>query len=220
MRNGKDGADGKDGEDGLNAPVIGVAQENGVYYWTITVDGEPEWLTDDAGNKLPVSGKDGAAGEDGIDGSDGEDGYTPLLKVSSDGYWMVGYDGGDNYDYVSDEYEDKVKAEGRNGSSGDSMFADVYTEGGKLVIVTTEGDTYELALAVWEEPVSTADGLKSLLESAESFDGTVSITLDADITLNEMIVVEKDMVLELNGKTLSFNVQSGFRASRTLPIWR
>ena len=50
---------GKDGKDGANAPIINVKQEGGVYYWTITVDGKTEWLTDEDGNKLRVSGEDG-----------------------------------------------------------------------------------------------------------------------------------------------------------------
>ena len=60
-QDGKDGADGKDGQNGsANTPVIGVAQDTeGVYYWTLN----GEWLLDDNGNKLPVSGKDGQNGQ-------------------------------------------------------------------------------------------------------------------------------------------------------------
>ena len=88
IKNGTNGLNGKD------APVINVKQENGVYYWTITVDGETTWLTDDKGNKLPVSGTDGE------NGTNGKNGVTPLLKVDGDGYWMVSYDNGSSYTYV------------------------------------------------------------------------------------------------------------------------
>ena len=67
------GTPGADGQDGYT-PVIGVRMDtDGIYYWTL--DGE--WLLDDQGNKMRVTGengKDGADGEDGKDGEDGEDG--------------------------------------------------------------------------------------------------------------------------------------------------
>ena len=57
---------GKEGSSGANAPIIGIAQENGIYYWTLTTDEKTTWLTDEAGNKLPVSGASG---------------ITPLLSI-------------------------------------------------------------------------------------------------------------------------------------------
>lgn len=74
---GKDGADGKDGRDGVT-PVIGVAEVDGVYYWTVN----GEFLLA-GGEKVPVSGKDG---------SDGKDGVTPQFKIE-DGVWYVTTDG-------------------------------------------------------------------------------------------------------------------------------
>ena len=125
-QDGKDGADGKDGQDGqngsANTPVIGVAQDtDGVYYWTLN----GEWLLDDNGNKLPVSGKDGQNGtngsngqdgadgedgKDGIDGQDGKDGITPQLKIE-DGYWYISYDNGATWTQLG-------KATGEDGKDG------------------------------------------------------------------------------------------------------
>ena len=131
-QDGKDGADGKDGQDGqngsANAPVIGVAQDtDGVYYWTLN----GEWLLDDNGNKLPVSGKDGQNGtngsngqdgadgkdgqdgedgKDGADGQDGKDGITPQLKIE-DGYWYISYDNGVTWTQLG-------KATGEDGKNG------------------------------------------------------------------------------------------------------
>ena len=123
-QNGQNGADGKDG----STPVIGVAQDtDGVYYWTLN----GEWLLDDNGNKLPVSGKDGqngtngsngqdgAAGKDGqdgedgkdgTDGQDGKDGITPQLKIE-DGYWYISYDNGATWTELG-------KATGEDGKDG------------------------------------------------------------------------------------------------------
>ncbi|MEE0922541.1 MAG: PL29 family lyase N-terminal domain-containing protein [Paludibacteraceae bacterium] len=116
-QDGQDGADGKDGQDGqngsANAPVIGVAQDtDGVYYWTLN----GEWLLDDNGNKLPVSGEDGkdgangADGKDGQDGADGKDGISPLLKIEN-GYWYISYDNGATW-------TESGKATGDNGQNG------------------------------------------------------------------------------------------------------
>ena len=103
---GQNGADGKDG----STPVIGVAQDtDGVYYWTLN----GEWLLDDNGNKLPVSGKDGqngADGKDGQDGADGKDGIAPLLKIEN-GYWYISYDNGVTW-------TESGKATGDNGQNG------------------------------------------------------------------------------------------------------
>ena len=108
-QNGQDGQNGADGKDGIT-PVIGVAQDtDGVYYWTLN----GEWLLDDNGNKLPVSGKDGqngADGKDGQDGTDGKDAITPLLKIEN-GYWYISYDNGTTW-------TESGKATGDNGQDG------------------------------------------------------------------------------------------------------
>lgn len=92
--NGNDGANGADGADGADGqtPVIGVAEEDGVYYWTVN----GEWLTDANGNKIKAVGSDGANGNDGNDGANGangNDGVTPQLKIENN-KWFVSYDEG------------------------------------------------------------------------------------------------------------------------------
>ena len=146
---GKDGANGKDGADGKDgsAPVIGVKKDtDGVFYWTIN----GEWLVDDAGNKVPVSGKDGADGENGKDGAPGTpgaDGVTPQLKIEQD-YWYVSYDGGNTWNRLG-------KATGENGKDGvdgedggDSIFQNVYQEDGYVYFVLVSGVTYKVPVEV------------------------------------------------------------------------
>lgn len=60
----------RDGEKGADAPVLGIARFEGVYYWTL--GGADEWLLDDAGSKIPVAGQDGK---------------TP--SVDEEGYWTI-----------------------------------------------------------------------------------------------------------------------------------
>lgn len=139
IRHGEDGEDGvpgtpgADGQDGYT-PVIGVRMDtDGIYYWTL--DGE--WLLDDQGNKMRVTGengKDGADGEDGKDGedgadgapgepgapgedgADGKDGVAPVIGVAQgeDGiyYWTI------NGEWLLDENGNKVQAQGRDGADG------------------------------------------------------------------------------------------------------
>lgn len=115
---------GQDGVD-ASAPIIGAKEEGGVYYWTI--DGE--WLLDENGNKLRVSGQNGANGtngEDGEDGQDGqngvngEDGVTPQLKIEDD-YWWISYNNGATWTQL----EKAIGEDGAKGDTGDSMFKSV-----------------------------------------------------------------------------------------------
>ena len=124
---------GINGTDGADAPVISIKKDtDGKYYWIQTIDGTEEWLVDDAGDKLPVSG---------------EDAITPQLKVNANGFWLVSYDNGATFTEILDEAGNPVKAVGEDGedgidgsdgtpgASGDSFFSSVTVENGYLVLV-------------------------------------------------------------------------------------
>lgn len=140
-QNGKDGADGKDGQNGKdgedgkdagNVPVIGIAMENGVYYWTITVNGQKTFLLGENGEKLPVIGKDGEDGTDGKDGQDGINGVTPIIKIDSSGFWIISYNGGTSFSYILDTNGKPVSALGSSGNSGEnspSYITDIVDKG-------------------------------------------------------------------------------------------
>ncbi|MDR0892116.1 MAG: right-handed parallel beta-helix repeat-containing protein [Mediterranea sp.] len=72
----------KHGANGAGAPEIGIAELDGVYYWT--KGGATNWLLDSQGGKIPVVGKDGNNGTNSV---------TPQIKIA-DGRWMVSADGG------------------------------------------------------------------------------------------------------------------------------
>ena len=47
----------KNGENGENAPIIGVkVDEDGIYYWTQTINNLTNWILDDNGDNIPVTG--------------------------------------------------------------------------------------------------------------------------------------------------------------------
>lgn len=132
---GKDGADGSDGKD---APVIGIAQENGIYYWTLTASDQTSWLTDEAGNKLPVTGTAG---------------ITPILGIDKDGYWTVSYDGGTTYTQLTDTEGRPVQAVGKDGkpgesgnpgTAGDSFFQSITQDNEKVILVLSDGTIIQI----------------------------------------------------------------------------
>lgn len=135
--NGENGAKGDKGDKGDNgaagtSPIVGVAQDtDGKYYWTLN----GEWLLNDDGQKIPVTGEKGdkgdkgdvgatgAAGQDGqngtngtngTNGQDGQDGITPQLKIESD-YWYISYDNGATWTQLGKA----TGADGADGAKGD-----------------------------------------------------------------------------------------------------
>ena len=132
---------GKNGAD-ASAPVIGVRQYEGVYYWTL--DGE--WLLDENGNKIKAEGVDGQNGQngqngqDGTNGSDGQDGVTPQLKIE-EGYWYVSYDGGQTWTKLDKAVgEDGMDgADGADGEDGDAFFQSVTQDDRNVYFILADG---------------------------------------------------------------------------------
>ena len=129
VKNGTDGEKGDPGTAGVNGttPVISVAQSDGVYYWTLN----GEWLLDDDGNKLRVTGEKGdtgAQGAQGIQGEKGEKGdkgatgdsgaaieaIAPQVRINTDtNEWEISTDSGETWKSTG------VKATGEKGDKGD-----------------------------------------------------------------------------------------------------
>ena len=159
LTNGKDGAAGKD------APVIGFDDFEGKYYWTQTIDGEQSWLTDEAGEKIPVTGADAV---------------TPQLKVNTEGFWMISYDSGLTYTEMLDDAGNPVKAvgedgkdgedgvdgiDGSDGDDGDTWFSNVEVvekDGNKVLVITFNGETFELPMQT--DPVADLDKIALVTE--------------------------------------------------------
>lgn len=57
-----------------------------------------------------VDGNDGNDGNDGSDGKDGSDGVTPIIKIDTDGYWIVSYDGEVTFTRILDASSNPIPA--------------------------------------------------------------------------------------------------------------
>ena len=204
--NGRDGADGSDGSD-ARVPEIGIAMDvDGQYYWTL--DGE--WVWDEAGEKVPVNGKDGKDGEDGKDGADGsdgkdgadgadgapgapgKDGVAPVLKIE-DGYWYVSYDEGVTWTQL-------YKAVAEDGQDGDSFFKDIDTsEPDRVVITLANGEQIELP--TWKAFLDLQTKVNELNTNISALQRIVTALQENDYITDIVPVVENGTVV---GYTLVF----------------
>lgn len=106
-------------EDVIEAPILGVRLNNDdqLYYWTTTIGNDTNWLTDDAGKKVPVCG------------------YTPEMGVNADGYWTV------NGEILKDNKGKPLAATTDN----TAIFKNIVkTENGYLEITLGNGETLTL----------------------------------------------------------------------------
>ena len=162
--NGKDGKNVENGQDGTNGtdgvtPVIGVKKHtDNVYYWTLN----GAWLLDASGQKLRVTGKDGANGTDGTNGTNGtngNDGITPQLKIEN-GYWMISYDNGSTWTQAG-------KATGENGQDGQDG------EDGESVFSSVTYDEHNVYFTLADGTVITIDKGNGASGNVEIVDGAI-----------------------------------------------
>lgn len=147
---------GNPGESGASAPVIGIKESDGVYYWTINVNGETEWL---------MTGQEGDADRQRIPVA-GQDGSAPKMDVDSEGYWTV--DG----NRISDGNGGYVKA---SGEAGDSMFSDVTVDDVNGVVLLTLNDGTVITIPKGEQLTFEIEGADATAEFA--FGQTIQFNL-------------------------------------------
>lgn len=140
IHHGEDGEDGKDGADGADGytPVIGVRMDtDGIYYWTL--DGE--WLLDDEGNKMRVTGEDG------------NDGVTPVIGIAQDEdgiyYWII------NGEWLLDENGNKVQAQYLDGAGSGELIEDIVVDDMGITFILSDGS--ELYIPLYEAITITFD---------------------------------------------------------------
>ena len=131
-------SNGKDGVTSDDIPIIGIRNDQGVWYWTVTLNGRTDYLTDDSGNRIPVTGNDG---EPGAPGQPGDAGVTPLMGVDAEGFWTVDYGSGPVR--ITDPEGKPIPV---TGSGTDSLFASVKVEGNCVVFTLRNGTVFTVPL--------------------------------------------------------------------------
>ena len=157
VRNGRDGASG-------TTPRIGVRQDSdGRYYWTVN----DEWVVDETGGKLAVTGSDGAAGADGV---------TPVFKIDN-GRWYVSYDRGLSY----------IECGKAAGDDGDAFFKDARLSDDGRTAYLTLADGTVLAFEVYREFGIAFDVTNLLVLSGETREIPFTLTGADENTVVEAI---------------------------------
>lgn len=131
---GLQGETGEKGEDGVSIISVDLTSSDGLAdIYTITYsDGTTS-------NFIVTNGKDG---EQGIQGVPGKDGYTPVITISSDGYWVI------------DGVKTNTKAQGEQGEPGKDGTALLTGNGDPSVNLGKNGDAY-IDLDSWNFYVRT-----------------------------------------------------------------
>lgn len=188
------------GTDGKDAPVIGIDEFEGKYYWIQIIDDKKSWLTDKDGNKLPVTGADA---------------ITPILKIDSDGYWLVSYDRGITFTNLLDENSNPVKAvgkdgtdgeDGKDGADGDSFFSSVKVEDDVLILVLVDGTELRIPLETDANsiaPVEVCMDVNNPLFAHITTDENDLIYLYTDKDENGYPTKLTEMVVEMNDGNIS-----------------
>lgn len=131
---GLQGEPGEKGEDGVSIISVDLTSSDGLAdIYTITYsDGTTS-------NFIVTNGKDG---EQGIQGVPGKDGHTPVITISSDGYWII------------DGVKTNTKAQGEQGEPGKDGTALLTGNGDPSVNLGKNGDAY-IDLDSWNFYVKT-----------------------------------------------------------------
>lgn len=138
--------DGENGANGLTPPSIIVVEEDGVYYWAYeNADGTTEFITDDDGERIPVTG------------------VAPQVRINEDGFWEISTDGGQTWEETGMP---------STGGSGDSMFTSVedgddsvtftLRDGTEIVVPKTAELIFEFVTE--DEVISVAYGMSVTLQ--------------------------------------------------------
>ena len=170
-------------EDVIEAPILGVrlSDDDQLYYWTTTIDNETNWLTDDAGKKVPVCG------------------YTPEMGVNADGYWTV------NGEVLKDSKGTPITAT----TDATAIFKNISkTDDGYLNITLGNGETLTLEvfnslnLKLKAEAVTKVTDLASPLKIEYEVTGTLAG--DAVITIAQAVNVKATLDKETHTLTVTF----------------
>ena len=117
---------GSNGADG-STPKIGIRKAaDGEYYWTA----DDEWLTDEAGEKIPAAHSDGGDGKY----------ITPQFRIAQ-GIWYISYDNGNSWMEIGKVGEDDEE-------EADSFFKSVVYNNEYLTLTLSDGTEVKIPVGI------------------------------------------------------------------------
>lgn len=84
---GSNGSDGQDYSGTTETPMISISLYEGHYYWVQIINNVKTFILNPNGEKIPV---------------DGTGGVRPIIRVDTDNYWRISFDGGITFIYIQD----------------------------------------------------------------------------------------------------------------------
>lgn len=178
----------------ISLPLLGVEKgDDGIYYWTTTVDGTTTFLTDSEGNKMAVAG------------------YTPNVTVDSEGYWTV--DGA----RITDSKGNPIAATDADHSIIKGISTDT---DGNLQITLSTGETVTmpvigtLNITLDTQTVTTIADTSKPVTVKYALTGTAADQSLFDIALAENITATIDKAAEKI--TVGFN--DGFKQGKLIVV--
>lgn len=163
-----------------DAPVIGVREYDGRWYWTL--DGK--WMLDGYGNMIPTTGENGIQG------------ITPTLKIQ-DQFWYVSYDNGYTWEKLK-------RAVGQDGEDGDAFFQNVEIGETEITMILADGQTFKLPIFRTTELRFNIEGNEAAIRSGETI--SFSYTLE---NVSESTVVTAGSDGHYMVKVIPYDTTSG-----------
>ena len=183
----KNGVNGK-------TPIIGVAKEGDIYYWTIKIgDADALFMTDADGNKMPVTGPKG---------EDGADAVAPKVRINTESNeWELSTDGGETWTGTG------VKATGANGENGENGEKGDKGDRGDAIFaedgIDAESDPDNVIFTLADGTTLTIPKAKELAVAFDSFD-----SFTVNLGENEIAIVLPSTLKESDFTALVAEVKS------------
>ena len=188
---GEQGPAGENGVDGISIVSIAKTGSNGlVDSYTITYSN---------GDTSTFTVTNGEQGEQGIQGNPGQDGHSPIITISSDGYWVI------------DGTKTSFSAQGQQGQNGVSVTSIIKTSSNGLVdtytITYSNGNTSTFTVTNGEQGLQGNQG-----NQGEQGVSVVSTTINDDgdliFTFSNGQVVNAGHIRDVEEFTVTFHIGS------------
>lgn len=186
----------------VNTPIVGVTKdEDGKYYWTITVGSTTGWIKTAEGEKIAATTSAPVMGVD-ADGCWTLDG-TPILDAEGNKVNAVGKDG----------------ADGSNGVSGTPFFSNVTVAGGSVLFELANGTVITLPFSPYT--IAFEDGTDVLVFPHDGASITFTVILSENLTKADFSAFSAEVKGKAGGDidVVTRSASTAWQVSVTAPVF-